>query len=248
MTNESQEDRATTDKLIRQSRILSQLYAKRQPHAERAMDLLHQVETYQTRVLAASRSAQPPDSLMLFDDEIAELGAAEQPASVEQTSSNQSYTSWFSAFGRTPRPESTLTTDSESTKVESTTPSSVVEGHGFIISVTHFPKSESESTSGDRKVVGTGSNIYRRMISFENAEKRVEIIDPKLYALDSNETYIPEDALRAMSELGQSLLNQSDSGIPPGSHAVSDPTVGPSLETTIQNFKKMSMDVVGGKK
>jgi hypothetical protein len=92
---------------------------------------------------------------------------------------------------------------------------SINTGPGFIVSVTHFPKTPAESVSGTevagQTVVGTGRNIYRRMIAFENQEKRIEIIgmcptlnfphyladtihcwipDPKLYALDSNETYV----------------------------------------------------------
>lgn len=51
MTNESQEDRAYYDKRIQESRILSQLYANRLSHHDRAKKLLREVETYQTRVL-----------------------------------------------------------------------------------------------------------------------------------------------------------------------------------------------------
>jgi hypothetical protein len=51
MTDESQEFRATSDELIRQSRILSQLYANRDSHEQRARNLLRKVETYQTNVL-----------------------------------------------------------------------------------------------------------------------------------------------------------------------------------------------------
>ncbi|CAE6431210.1 unnamed protein product, partial [Rhizoctonia solani] len=51
MTNESQEDRAYYDRRIRESRILSQLYANRASPHDRAKLLLREVETYQTRVL-----------------------------------------------------------------------------------------------------------------------------------------------------------------------------------------------------
>lgn len=59
--------------------------------------------------------------------------------------------------------------------------SSFLSGKEFIVAVTHFPRDTSSSVDVatgevDGKVVGTGSTIYRRMISFENDEKRIDII------------------------------------------------------------------------
>ncbi|EUC59562.1 TPR-2 domain protein, putative [Rhizoctonia solani AG-3 Rhs1AP] len=70
MTNESQEDRAYYDKRIRESRILSQLYANRQTHQDRAKVLLDKVETFQTKVLSASRNTHQEEALLLFEDEL----------------------------------------------------------------------------------------------------------------------------------------------------------------------------------
>ncbi|CEL63609.1 hypothetical protein RSOLAG1IB_10892 [Rhizoctonia solani AG-1 IB] len=77
MTNESQADRTYYDERIRESRILSQLYADRATHQDRAKLLLREVETYQTRVLSASRNAQPPETLVKFEDEMTKPVAAE---------------------------------------------------------------------------------------------------------------------------------------------------------------------------
>jgi hypothetical protein len=100
MANESQEDRAYYDKRIRESRILSQLYADRQTQHDRAKLLLREVEKYQTRVLvcahlhhrlcpaektetqSASRNSQPPDTLMLFEDELTDTASTSSKFSV----------------------------------------------------------------------------------------------------------------------------------------------------------------------
>ncbi|CAE6361343.1 unnamed protein product [Rhizoctonia solani] len=257
MTNESQEDRAYYDKRIRESRILSQLYANRQTHQDRARVLLYKVENFQTKVLSASRNTHSKDALVLFEDELTDSPAP------PRTSTLDSFTSWFS-FGRTSSP-----TSEETSKAQPDLPLNVEAEEGFIVSVTHFPNppgesgNNSEAEFGSRDVVGTGSQIYRRMIAFENKDKRIEIIgqltpfyvscifltlgacfspDQKLYALETTQTYIAENALQAMSELGQDLLNQSDSGIPSGSQITADaPSQTQSLETTIQKFKKMTV-------
>jgi uncharacterized protein YlxW (UPF0749 family) len=54
MTDESQQHRAVKDEIIRQSRILSQLYANKESRQDRATDLLAEVEAYQTDVLVSS--------------------------------------------------------------------------------------------------------------------------------------------------------------------------------------------------
>ncbi|CAE6431198.1 unnamed protein product [Rhizoctonia solani] len=90
--------------------------------------------------------------------------------------------------------------------------------------------------------LGNNKSLFRRRITFENNEKRVEIIDNKLYALGENETYVAETALQAMSELGQQLLNQSDAGVTQVAQIADRPSQTPSLEATIQKFRKMSMN------
>ncbi|KAJ1300210.1 hypothetical protein OPQ81_011957 [Rhizoctonia solani] len=240
MTNESQEDRAYYDQRIRESRILSQLYANRATHHDRAKLLLREVETYQTRVLSASRNAQPPEVLVKFEDEL-----TDSIATGPKASTLESYTSWFSVFGRTGRSSSI---DLEVKQAQSDpAPAYDAEGEAFIVSVTHFPKPSNEPIEAEQveravpALVGSGNNIYRRMIAFENKDKRVEIIDPKLYALSQNETYVAQNALQAMSELGQRLLNQSDSEIAGVSEMTGSPSQVPSLETTIQKFRKVSV-------
>ncbi|CUA72916.1 hypothetical protein RSOLAG22IIIB_10386 [Rhizoctonia solani] len=238
MTNESQEDRAYYDQRIRESRILSQLYADRATHHDRAKLLLREVETYQTRVLSASRNAQPPQ-LLKFEDELTESATGAEHSALE------SYTSWLSLIGRTSRPSSI---DNE---VEQAQPDPAAahnaEWNGFIVSVTHFPKSPGESINIEDSasvVVGSGNKIYRRMVAFENNEKRVEIKDRRLYALKENETYVAETALQAMLELGERLLSESDSAITQISGTTDSPSQTPSLETTIQKFRKTSVPTV----
>ncbi|KAF8600262.1 hypothetical protein BDV93DRAFT_525538 [Ceratobasidium sp. AG-I] len=241
MTDESQQDRAATDDLIRQSRILSQLYAKRESHEDRAKTLLYKVEVYQSTVLAASRKAVPTQALA-FADSSPSGNTSQTLASQPQHTTSNSYTSWFSAFGRSSR-TSAIPTDIEagSSQINST---AVAEGQGFIVAVTHFPRTSAKSidvsTGEVQETVGTGSTVYRRMITFENDEKRISIIDRRLYALDKGETFISESSLRAMSELGENLLSQADSGVPKGSE-VADHSDVLSLETTIQKFSKTSV-------
>ncbi|KAJ1299830.1 hypothetical protein OPQ81_011121 [Rhizoctonia solani] len=221
MTNESQEDRAYYDQRIRESRILSQLYANRATHHDRAKLLLREVETYQTRVLSASRNAQPPEVLVKFEDEL-----TDSIDTGSKASTLESYTSWFSVFGRTGRSSSI---DLEVKQAQSgPAPAYDAEGEGFIVSVTHFPKPSSEPIETEQ--------VERAVPAL-----RVEIIDPKLYALSENETYVAQNALQAMSELGQRLLNQSDSEIVGVSEMTGSPSQVPSFETTIQKFRKVSV-------
>ncbi|CAE6486838.1 unnamed protein product [Rhizoctonia solani] len=256
MTNESQEDRAYYDQRIRESRILSQLYADRATHHDRAKLLLREVETYQTRVLSASRNAQPPQ-LLEFEDELTESAARLEHSALE------SYTSWFSLIGGISRSSSI---DNEVNQAQSDpAPAYNAEWNGFVVSVTHFPKSPGESIDMEGPapvVVGSGNNIYRRMVAFENNEKRVEIMDQRLYALKENETYVgrfdlkfyvqdltplakeAETTLQAMLELGERLLNESGSDITQISGITDSPSQTPSLETTIQKFRKTSAPTV----
>ncbi|CAE6518125.1 unnamed protein product [Rhizoctonia solani] len=252
MTNESQEDRAYYDQRIRESRILSQLYADRATHHDRAKLLLREVETYQTRVLvsdilhcptflmhlqSASRNAQPPELLVKFEDELTESST---PGA--KHSALESFTSWFSVTGAASRSSSI---DNEVKQAQSDpAPAYNAEGEGFIVSVTHFPKSPNESIEAEGPapvLIGSGSNIYRRMVAFENSERRVEIKDQRFYALEENETYVAEATLQSMLELGQRLLNQSDSAITQVSGIADSSPQTPSLETTIQKFRKPSV-------
>ncbi|KAL5637307.1 hypothetical protein ACGC1H_001075 [Rhizoctonia solani] len=166
MAKESQEDRAYYDKPIRESRILSQLYANRQTHEDRAKIVLCEVETFQTRVLSASRNAHTGGGIVLFEDE---LNNSPAPS---RTSTLDSFTSWLSVFGRS---SGVSSVDLEATKAQSDpAPAYESEGEGYIVSVIHFPESPNEP--GSKEVVGSGSQIYRRMIAFKNNKKRVEII------------------------------------------------------------------------
>ncbi|KAG9123588.1 hypothetical protein FRC07_014639 [Ceratobasidium sp. 392] len=92
------------------------------------------------------------------------------------------------------------------------------------------------------------------MISFEGAGKRIDVIDPKRHSLSENGAYIgvasleerkalllkaiaaDEEALRAMTLLGERLLNDA---VPVGSH-VTDAGADGSLESTIEGFRRMS--------
>jgi hypothetical protein len=70
---------------------------------------------------------------------------------------------------------------------------------GFIVSVSYFPKppagtiEDAGEEDAGQTVVGTGSNVYRRMIAFENKEKRVEITGGS-HSLGSVTQLIPCDA------------------------------------------------------
>ncbi|KAG8730554.1 hypothetical protein FRC11_006427 [Ceratobasidium sp. 423] len=244
MTNESQEDRAYYDKCIRESRILSQLYANKQSHHDRAKKLLREVENYQTKVLSASRNAQPPDILVLFEDELSPPSSSTSRSSTLDSRVSESFCSGSTASSL----DFPLLQDSEATKVHSEPiPTSDAEDEGFTVSVTYFPEPSSETvegTGGDTNHpthANTGGKIYRRMIAFDDKESRIELTDPKLYKLEQNQTYIAENALQALLELGQSLLDQSDSGIPQVSQINDSPSQIPSLEATIQKFRKMSV-------
>ncbi|CAE6358084.1 unnamed protein product [Rhizoctonia solani] len=134
----------------------------------------------------------------------------------------------------------------DTSEVSSYTTLTAGEEDQIITSVTHFPKPSSGLEGGSRAelerggLVGTERYTYTRMIAFENKGKRIEIIDPKVHALDASQTYISESSLQAMSKLGQGLLNQSDSGIPSASQIGTDTTSQTLLpETIIGKFKKM---------
>ncbi|KAF8675675.1 hypothetical protein RHS04_06629 [Rhizoctonia solani] len=187
MTNESQEDRAYYDKRIRESRILSQLYANRQTHQDRAQVLLYKVEAFQTKVLSASRNSHSKNALMLFEDELTE--SPEPPSvrvvrdywatqlTIDQTSTVNSFTSWFS-FGGTRVTSSEAETSGARSKISL----AAKQEDEFIVSVTHFPKPPNESVDssetepGGGDLMGAGNQIYRRMIAFENQDRRIEII------------------------------------------------------------------------
>ncbi|KAF8702166.1 hypothetical protein RHS03_06415, partial [Rhizoctonia solani] len=183
MTNESQEDRTYYDQRIRESRILSQLYADRATQHDRAKILLREVETYQTRVLSASRNAQLSETLVKFEDEL-----TESISTGSKASALQSYTSWFSLFGR-PSRSSSIGGDIEIGQAQSDpAPAYDAEVEGFIVSVTHFPSLNDESVGIKEAGEHPTSVLFTR----------------------ENETYIDENTLQSMSGLAQRLLNQAD--------------------------------------
>ncbi|KAF8675679.1 hypothetical protein RHS04_06627 [Rhizoctonia solani] len=192
MTNESQEDRTYYDQRIRESRILSQLYADRATQHDRAKILLREVETYQTRVLSASRNAQLSETLVKFEDEL-----TESISTGSKASALQSYTSWFSLFGR---PSRSSSTDIEIGQAQSDpAPAYDAEVEGFIVSVTHFPSLNDESVG----IKEAGEHPTSVIDSKKSAYRRV------LFTRE-NETYIDENTLQSMSGLAQRLLNQAD--------------------------------------
>lgn len=241
ITDESQENRAVKDALVKQSRILSQLYANRDSHQKRAYSLLCDVESYQTDVLAASRKGS--STVLEFPDE--EFSPTSEPASSQSQTSSTSFTSWFSVFGRaSEKPSCDLESGSSSppSLANSAIGSSnmVVEGRGFIVAITHFPQNEGLSIDLGSGEVRGGDSVCRRMISFESATKRVDIIDPELHTLDPRKAVIAEDAIRAMTQLGERLMTDPSSKIPEGSQVTNNSPESASMEKFVKNFQQMS--------
>ncbi|KAF8596712.1 hypothetical protein BDV93DRAFT_563040 [Ceratobasidium sp. AG-I] len=238
ITDESQEHRAVKDALIKQSRILRELYSKHDTHQKRAYTLLRDVESYQTDVLSASRKAAPQEPQ--FPDE--------EPNTSEPSHSKTSatpFTSWFSIFGNSPSTSPAESgTASPRTVPCSDVPGMITEGQGFIVAITHIPQIGSSSAdlgSGETQASPGNNNIYRRMISFEGSGKRIDIIDPKLHSLDPRNTSISEDSMRAMTQLGERLLAEHGLQIPEGSPVTNVIGETTSMESTIQKFRQMSV-------
>ncbi|KAB5588853.1 hypothetical protein CTheo_7707 [Ceratobasidium theobromae] len=260
MTDQRQAGRATNDRLVEQTRIMSQLYIEQGSHKDRAKRLLHQVETFETRVLSASKNSHPTGSMLPFDDEISDSATSDV-----ESSRLRSYTSWlsFGGFGG-----SSSTTGAPSVFIslflffmptitnlapERTETSHIPDGQGYTISVTHFPKSEFGDTDagpGDieknKRVVGEGKILYGRILAIETKDKRIEVtahgmVGWESYALGSHETYIPEDKLLAMSNVALGLLCQPNGTIPRSSSITTctNSSRGSTLEATIQEFQKM---------
>ncbi|KAG8721098.1 hypothetical protein FRC09_008500, partial [Ceratobasidium sp. 395] len=208
MADESQGQRAIRDQIIRQSRILSQLYASKESRQGRARDLLESVEEYQISVLSASEAAnvaRKGKRLAMFPD----------VKSVPESPVPKSFTSWFSVFGGPSRETGTKTDieKAESSELSNLSDAlasvgavSVVE-EGYIVAVTHIPDTNSQLALGSGSEKGQPETVYRRMISFEGAGKRIDIIDPKRHSLSENGAFIDEKALCAMTLLGQRFLN-----------------------------------------
>ncbi|KAG8728734.1 hypothetical protein FRC10_004615, partial [Ceratobasidium sp. 414] len=181
MTDESQGQRAIRDQIIRQSRILSQLYASKESRQDRARALLASVEGYQVDVLSASEAANRTrrgKALAMFPD------VKSPPESLDPAP--KSFTSWFSVFGGPSRRNATQK-DIESARPSETpspsgSPSSLSVGtvssleEGYIVAVTHIPDTDSQPTQAPGSDKNQSATLYRRMISFEGAGKRIDII------------------------------------------------------------------------
>ncbi|KAF8602472.1 hypothetical protein BDV93DRAFT_557469 [Ceratobasidium sp. AG-I] len=246
ITDESQEHRAVKDALVKQSRILSQLYANKDSHQKRAHVLLRNVENYQTNVLAASRSATSTEP-QFPDDDVQSPWSSSEKASNQSQGSPASFTSWFSVFGKTssappPDLESGVSPSPSSTPPPDA-PRIITEGQGFIVAITHIPETESSSVdigSGELSATKGNEIMYRQMISFESAGRRVDIIDPKLHSADPRNTVISEKSIHAMKKLGERLLSEQDLRVPEGSKTTSNAPDTPSMENTIQRFQQLS--------
>ncbi|KAG8710178.1 hypothetical protein FRC08_017517 [Ceratobasidium sp. 394] len=241
MSDESQGERAIRDQIIRQSRILSQLYASKKSRQDRARALLTSVEGYQVDVLSASEAAhrvRKGKALAMFPD------VKSPPESSD--SAPKSFTSWFSVFGGLPR-QNAAQTDIESARSSETSSPSSSSGslgvatvssleEGYIVAVTHLPDTDSQPTPGSGSDNTQLATLYRRMISFEGAGKRIDVIDPKRYSLSENGAFIDEKSLCAMTLLGERFLND---GVPEGSRTTDTGPNG-SLESTVESFRRMS--------
>ncbi|KAG8719281.1 hypothetical protein FRC08_003231 [Ceratobasidium sp. 394] len=241
MSDESQGERAIRDQIIRQSRILSQLYSSKESRQDRARELLASVERYQVDVLSASEAAhraRKGKALAMFPD------VKSPPES--SYSAPKSFTSWVSVFGG-PARQNAAQTDIESARSPETSSPSSSSGslgvatvssleEGYIVAVTHLPDTDSQPTPGSGSDDTQPATLYRRMVSFEGAGKRIDIIDTKRYAFSENEAFIDEKSLCDMTLLGKRFL---DGGVPEDSR-ITD--IGPngSLESTIESFRRMS--------
>ncbi|KAG8719283.1 hypothetical protein FRC08_003233 [Ceratobasidium sp. 394] len=195
MSDESQGERAIRDQIIRQSRILSQLYASRESRQDRARALLESVEVYQVDVLSASEAAhraRKGKALAMFPD-------VKSPPE-NSDSAPKSFTSWFSVFGGPPRQNAPQTDIESARSSETPSPSSSSGSLGittvpsledrYIVAVTHLPDTDAQPTPKSEASNAQPATLYRRMISFEGAGKRIDIIDTKRYALSENEAFI----------------------------------------------------------
>jgi len=116
-------------------------------------------------------------------------------------------------------------------------------GSQYIVAVTYLPDADSISSSEASSVAETptsGEVLYRRTVSFEGGGKRIDVIDPQRRPMGENMAQMDEKSLRAMSELGERLLNQRGGLVPTGSRVMKAPVPRVSLESAIENFKKMS--------
>ncbi|QRV72163.1 hypothetical protein RhiJN_00177 [Ceratobasidium sp. AG-Ba] len=237
MADESQGERAIRDEIIRHSRILSQLYASEETRYDRAQQLRKAAENYQTNVLSASERAHRAKrgkSISMFPD-------AKTPVSSEAP---KVYTSWFSVFGRSksdgvPKDiESVASSETPSLKSSSSRSPSLNSistfEDGYIVAVTHLPDLGAQPTESQ-----TGT-MYRRMISFEGAGKRIDIIDPKHHTLSENGAFIDEKSLCSMTLLGERLLGGE---VPENAPRIAGPNPAPgkSLESAIEDFRRMSV-------
>ncbi|KAF8596728.1 hypothetical protein BDV93DRAFT_527889 [Ceratobasidium sp. AG-I] len=226
MTDEGQGHRAIRNQIIRQSRILSALYASEENRQNRAETLLATVEQYQTNVLARSQAASQARrgrSLSLFPDIT--------NASSEEVSAPKSYSSWFSVFGAGRNQsqsdiESVGSSEapSQSSRVVSSPSNSMCEDDPYIVVVTYIPDDGSttstEGDSGETETSTPGEQLYHRKVTFEGGGKRIDVIDPRRRPMGEN-----------MAKMGCS---------PAGSRIMKAPVPNVSLESAIENFKKMS--------
>lgn len=238
-TNEGQEERAKKDEVIRQSRILSQLYVDRKPQMERLRELLFQIESLQTRIFAIGR-ARNAHGLYEDPDIITDTPAPEPPAPPKpKAPSNQPQSAWFTAYPELRRSDSAATIK-PARAGPSTAPPEPDEAaeHGFEVKITRFRKPRAEAGGdGGGTTAGTGQKIYRRVVSVQNSEKRVDIYDPELFVVGGGENRISTTSLQEIVEIGKRLLRQP--GVPEGSVMLPAPPPREIISTTTQRYLMM---------
>ncbi|KAF8595938.1 hypothetical protein BDV93DRAFT_563843 [Ceratobasidium sp. AG-I] len=260
LMEEKKDYRATEDKIIRNSRILSKVYGKRETHHDRVAGLLVQAEIYHTNVLSASRHAQDTMDDEGQDEDFPDLKPS-PPARADfsrcseedQKDASEYCTTWLSVLKPPSRACSSSDLESgqsepfsepEASRSTSESNSNMdVQDRNFIAAVTHIPQLPTRSPEpGSDKDMVSGQTGYRRMILLEGMGKRVVIIDPNFHALDERDPYTSESSLRALSRAGENLMKNSEAKGLEGDQA--NTLEGPSLSTMIETFEKIKLGVV----
>ncbi|KAG9087559.1 hypothetical protein FRC06_002479 [Ceratobasidium sp. 370] len=204
MVFESQQDRADTKEQIERGRILAKEWSGNlgAPH-QRIGKLLDSAETLETNVLSESRKTNPTPRAFA-DATPTSAGSPSDNLPQGSTSTSTAYTSWFSGTRASSSP-----TDVESGPVpESSRVTAPSVRRGLTVSVTHLSTRSSTVGLGTGGVNSTRSSLYRRIVTFESDERRVDIIDPTPHHLGGSGPYVSAAALSEMVTLGEFILGQ----------------------------------------
>ncbi|KAG9124817.1 hypothetical protein FRC07_010117 [Ceratobasidium sp. 392] len=209
----------------------------------RVLALHNAITTYDADVCATSRNVSNRNTFADLSSEMDGQAEPQSPVNVQTSTSSAATLISSSRSGSEvldPASDSSAAPIIPSApEVQSTgqvsQPGAVLQNQSFEAIISHVPEnSNSTGAQVSNEPSRSGTTWYRRIFSFATPNREIHIVDHQLHQLRDDEVDINDDALRAVSNLGQRWMGRLDVN---GSRVFDHGREYLSMEDAIENFE-----------